>query len=92
MSRAVLSWRRFGRPEALRKLVRFMPRVWAFLFICWANLRSVLPSASARTTATSLADLVTRARIACLTVIRWLRFSPSFEGGWRAARRDTLSL
>ncbi len=64
MSRAVESWRRFGRPEALRNVVRLMPRSRARWVIIRANLNSLPPIASATTVATSLADLVTRARMA----------------------------
>ena len=91
MSRAVLSWRRLGRPEALRNWVRFMPSALAFRVIMRANLVSFPPSASATTTAASFADLVISARIAFSTVIVSPRFSPSLAAGMPAARRETLS-
>ena len=56
-----------------------------------AKLYSVPPMASATTTATSLADLVTSARIASRTLIVLPGFRPSFEGAWEAACLETLS-
>ena len=89
MSLAVLSCFEFGRPEALRNTVRVMPSSLALRVIIWANLLSLPPSASAMTTATSLADLVTRARIASLTAMLEPRLSRSLEGGIEAARLET---
>ena len=67
MSRAVVNWCGSGKPDALRKVVSFIPRRSAARFIIVANLASVPPTASASTTAASLADSVTSARIACFT-------------------------
>ena len=92
MSRAVLRCLRFGRPDALRNVVRDMPSAWAFLVIIRANSTSVPPSASATTTAISLADLTTSALIASSTSIVEPAGRPSFDGGWPAARFETLSL
>ena len=92
MSRAVLNCPRCGRPEALRNVLRYMPSLRALAVILRAKLRSEPLMFSAITVATSLADLVTRARIASSTVIRWPRRSPSRDAGWRAARAETRSL
>ena len=91
ISRAVDICRRLGRPEALRKVVRLMPRSWARCVIIRANLNSLPPIVSATVVATSLADFVTRARIASRTVIRSPRRNPNFDAGWPAARRDVVS-
>ena len=67
MSRAVVIWPGSGRPEALRKVVERMPIWRALAVIIAAKLSSVPPRYSAIATATSLADLVTTARIAVST-------------------------
>ena len=56
-----------------------------------ANLLSLSPSASATTTATSLADFVTRARMASRIEIVLPAFRRNFEGGIFEARLETLS-
>ena len=61
MSWAVDCWPRCGNPDALRKVVRAMPNWRALAVIISAKRRSVRPSASATTEATSLADLITSA-------------------------------
>ena len=84
-SRAVESWRRLGRPEALRKVVLDMPISLALRVIMRAKLASSSPKDSAMMVATSLADFVTRARMASRTVMDWPFFSPSLEGAWLLA-------
>ena len=91
MSRAVLRCFRFGKPDALRKVVRDMPSALAFLDIFLANSTSVPPNASATTTAISLADLTTSALIASSTRIVEPARSPSLEGDCPAARFETFS-
>ncbi len=91
MSLAVDFWCRLCRPEALRKVVRVMPSVLALLVMSLANSISVPACASASTTAASLADFVTKARIASRTFILSPFFSPSFDGGMPAARLEALS-
>ncbi len=92
MSRAVVTWSGSGRPEALRKVVRVMPRARARSVIIWPNRASEPPARYSPTTAAaSLADFVTRARIACSTVRLDPGARPSFEGGRAAASADTGS-
>jgi hypothetical protein len=68
-----------------------MPSAAAFWVMRRAKLPSLPASASAITTAASLADLVTSAMIASSSEIVWPRFRPSREAGMRAARLETLS-
>ena len=89
MSRAVLNWARLGSPEAFLNVVYFIPSARARLVIITANFRSVPPSASASTVATSLADFVASALIAVSTVIVSPRRSPSFDGERPSATRET---
>jgi hypothetical protein len=91
MSRAVLICPRLGRPDALRNVVRVMFSRRAMVVIIMAKSRSLLARFSATTVATSLADFVTRAKIASSTVMVSPRFRPSRDAGWRAARAETLS-
>ena len=90
MSRAVLRCARFGKPDALRKVVRDMPSARALSVIRLANPASVPPSVSAITTAISLADLTISARIASSTVIVEPARSPSLDAGCRAARFEIV--
>ena len=90
MSRAVVTWLRSGRPEALRKVVRFIPSARARVVIFSANRPSLPPRRSATTVAASLADLVISARIAWRTVIVSPGFSPSRDGGREAATAETF--
>ena len=92
MSRAEESCLRLGSPDALRNRVRFMPSARARVVIAAANSHSVPPIASATTVATSFADFVASAMIACFTVMLLPRFRPSFDAGWPAARFETDSL
>ena len=90
MSRAVVTWSRSGRPEALRKVVRVMPSARAFRVIIWAKRSSLPPPrCSPSAAAASLADLVTRARIASSTVSVMPAARPSREGGMEAASAET---
>ena len=68
-----------------------MPSARAVRFMRAAKPATLPPMFSATTTATSLADLVTSARIASSTAIVEPGFRPSFEGGWRAALAETES-
>ncbi|GAV36117.1 hypothetical protein ROTAS13_03802 [Roseomonas sp. TAS13] len=90
MSRAVVTWRGSGRPEALRKTVLVIP-IWRARSVISRAKRASLPSPrnSPTAEAASLADLVTRARIASRTVMVEPGFSQSLEGGREAACRDT---
>ena len=90
MSRAVVTWPEFGRPEAFRKVERDMPMLRAVLVMRWAKAFSEPPRFSATAAATSLADLTTRARIAVSTVMLWPAFTPSLEGAMPVARADIL--
>jgi hypothetical protein len=69
MSRAVVTCSLFGRPDALRKVVFFMPSSRAFCVIRCAKFDSVPAMFSATATATSFADSVTRALTASATRI-----------------------
>ena len=80
MSRAVVTWPGFGRPDALRKVVFVMPMLRAVRVMRWAKALSVPPRFSAIAVATSLADLTTMARIAVSTVMLSPALTPSFEG------------
>ncbi len=85
MSRAVVTCSQSGRPEALRKVVRVMP-IWRAR---WVMTRAKLPSEPARCSATaaatSLAERVTRARIALSALIAPPGGTPSLDGGRDAA-------
>jgi hypothetical protein len=85
MSRAVLRWRASGSPDALRKTVEVMPSWRALAVIIAAKRSSVPPRNSATAVATSLADLVAKARIAVSTGRDCPALRPSLEGGRLAA-------
>ena len=90
MSRAVVTWSRSGRPEALRKVVRVIPSARAFMVIIWAKRSSEPPPRySPSAAAASLADLVTRARIASSTVRVMPEVRPRRDGGMDAALPET---
>ncbi len=91
MSRAVVSCSSLGRPEALRKVVFFMPRLRAVWVITRPKFSSVPARFSAMTAAASLADLVTRALMASSTLMVEPGFRPSLVGAWAAAWAVTLS-
>ncbi len=85
MSRALVSWRLSGSPEALTNCVLVMPSSWARSVIRAANLGSLPPIRSARATAMSLADFTATARMASSTVMVWPAERPSFDGAIEAA-------
>src|SRR5919106_2848597 len=91
MSRAVLICSSFGRPEALRKIVFFMPIRRAVLVISLAKFSSVPARFSAIVAAMSLAERVTRDLIASAVVIVAPAFRPNLVGGWLAACGVTTS-
>jgi hypothetical protein len=70
-------------------LVFFMPSARAARFMRAANSDTLPETASATTTATSLADFVVSARMASSTLIDVPAFRPSLEGACRAAFADT---
>ena len=90
MSRAVVTWPGSGRPLALRKVVRDMPSWRALLVMRWAKALSEPATCSAMAVATSLADLVTSARMASRTLMVWPGLRPSFDGAWAAAWAETV--
>ncbi len=92
MSRALISWRGSGRPDALAKWVWVMPSSCARRVIRVAKRGSLPPSFSARATAMSLADLTAMARIASSTVIMPPAGMPSLLGAWLAACWETMIL
>ncbi len=69
-----------------------MPNFLAFLVINLAKFLSDFPKFSAITVATSLADFVTKARIAFFTVILDPAERFNLEGGCLVARLETLNL
>ncbi len=91
MSRAVVICSSFGRPEALRKTVLVMPSRRAVSLITRAKFSSVPPRFSAMVVAASLADWVTRALAASLTLMVAPAFRPSLVGAWLAAWGVTRS-
>ena len=66
-----------------------MPISRAFFVIIRANSGSLPPSVSATTTATSLADLVTMARMAVSTAMVSPGLRPSLDGACAAACAET---
>ena len=91
MSSAVVTCLGSGRPEALTKRVRCMPSPRARTVISAANASSEPLSASATTTATSLADLIAMAWAASFTLMVEPALRPSRDGGREAAVCDTGS-
>ncbi|GAV34246.1 hypothetical protein ROTAS13_01910 [Roseomonas sp. TAS13] len=85
MSRAVVTCWKSGSPLALRKTVFVIPIWRAFCVIIWAKRSLLPPSVSPIIQATSLAERVTRARMACSTEIELPGGMPSFEGDCEAA-------
>ena len=67
-----------------------MPSARALAVISLANSSSLPASASATITATSLADLVTIARIAVSTAIESPGFKPNLDGACAAAWAETV--
>lgn len=90
MSRAVVICSSFGRPEALRKSVLRMPIRRAVSVISLAKFSSVPAKFSAMVTAASLADCVTSALTASLTLMVAPGLRPSLVGAWLAARSVTV--
>ena len=70
-------------------VVCVMPIARARRVIIWANRSSLPPSSSPSAAAASFADLVTRPRIACWTVILLPGTRPSLVGSIAAAWADT---
>src|SRR5262245_221698 len=91
MSRAVVIWSSLGRPEALRKVVPFMPMLRAVAVITRAKFSSVPERFSAMVTAASLADWVTSAFTASLVLIVAPALRPNLVGAWLVARGVTTS-
>src|SRR5262245_1956068 len=91
MSRAVVIWSSLGRPEALRKVVAFMPMLRAVSVITLAKFSSVPARFSAMVTAASLADCVMSAFTASLVLIVAPGLSPSWVGAWLWACGVTTS-
>ena len=85
MSRAVVICSSFGRPEALRNTVLVMPIRRPVSVISRAKFSSVPPRFSAMVAAASLADWVTSALAASVTLIVVPGFRPSLVGAWFAA-------
>ncbi len=91
MSRAVVICSSLGRPEALRNSVLRMPICLAVSVISLAKASSLPARFSAMVAAASLADWVTRAFIASLTLMVDPGLRPSLVGAWRAANAVTVS-
>ena len=91
MSAAVVYWWLLGRPEALRNWVLRMPSWWAVRVMRRAKAGSEPSMFSPTVEATSLADLVTSARMASRTLIVSPGRSPTLEGGMPEEWREALS-
>jgi hypothetical protein len=90
MSRAVVTWRRSGRPFGLVNRVLVMPMALAVLVMRSANACCDPEICSAMTIEASLADFVMRPYMASRTVIVRPARNPSLDGCWAAAWRDTF--
>jgi len=88
MSRAVVSWPLAVKPDAFLKVVLLMPSWRAFFVIMRPKFASLPPRCSATAAATSLADLVASAKMACSAAMLRPGLIPSLEGGFEAANFD----
>src|SRR6185437_9099536 len=88
ISRAVVTCRRSGNPDALVNKVRLMPSACALAVIIRAKRASVRPSFSATATAASFADRTIMPSTASRSVIQAPGLTESLVGGLDAACRE----
>src|SRR5690606_14117167 len=92
ISRAVVCWLGFGRPEALRNVVERIPKRCTWAVIIWAKRASEPPRYSPSAAAASLAERVISAITASSTVMLLPAPMPIFVGGRDAAYLEKVIL